>query len=259
MKTRTLGILCLILLLGAAGNLRAQGGTLEIPLVTMYDLDSTVPIYCATTGVSGVLSPGHPMPEKVLTVGSSTTITAVAPATTAPFTLVAAGDYLEFVIKGVKYYRVVMTRTSADEVVVDTAIDLSAIATGYPFTYRVRACGTTIADGWFPVAGYKGLTALLQIGQMVLTAPGYIDFYVQCRAMGADNDPIDIYSPNTILTYRVGGYTAVQTQNDAVAVDLTFGNFAECRVGSMINGADDAAGDAAANMEQITTKAILRN
>ena len=91
--------LLLLALVACAPFARAQagGGTVDITLQALYDLDSTSYTYCRTTGQGGqVLSSGTPENILVTTSGSSTTVAAVT-ASSAPFARVAVGDFIYFV------------------------------------------------------------------------------------------------------------------------------------------------------------------
>lgn len=118
-----------------------------------------------------------------------------------PFQNVAAGDSIKFLgaYPTNDRHRKVSTRTDADNIVVNRAINLATEAVdgvasanfvqseGYRFSYRTLDCGTDATDGWFPVEGWKAGNILL-IGESESSATNGIDYTVEAYREGAASD-----------------------------------------------------------------------
>jgi hypothetical protein len=79
-----------------------------------------------------------------------------------------------FNVGGTLYPRCILTYTTADSVVVDTAVDLSAAAAGYAFSWKRHACGTGASDGWVSIEGLRDVMVGLQFGRAVDDGNGII-------------------------------------------------------------------------------------
>jgi hypothetical protein len=236
----------------------------EIPLATLYDLDATSYTYLWTTGEQGyILGRDRAIATRITTSGSSTTVAAVT-ASSGPFDLVAAGDEICFLLPqgsgpspaagNVRTCRKVTARASADSITVNAAVDIGTNSTGgVPFTFRTFATGTAAGSGWFPVSSYTGVSVQLMVSQISVT--GQIEFKIQCRGGGVDNAPVDVYAEG-MTQYRTGGYNAAQVDNDTIIVHNGVVLFSECRVGALIDSADDGS-DTGADAEQVSVKLIL--
>lgn len=226
------------------------------PVVTLYDLDSTTPIYCSMTGVR-IGGPPFSTPYKIKTVGSSTSVTA-ATAGQAPFNGVSVGD--EIVVNlsigqvtpapgvnAARTYRVVTAKADADNITVNAAIDLSgpvgtAGTAGYRFEYLRRACGTAATDGWYPVAGGTP-TFSWAVNQFSVTSGG-VDFRIECKHDGADAQPIQAFPATGFTTYTAAGIAS--RASTSITIPYSY-----CRLGMQLNGVDEGV-DTGANAEQIT-------
>lgn len=249
---RRLAVVVLALLPCAASS---QIEEREIPLASLYDLDSTSYIYCVTTGANGqVLNNGT---NNFVRVTSSTTTLAAVTALTSPFTSVAVGDEVTVVVSGIARTRVITAKASDDSVTMNAGfVDATGTAvnvTNVQFTYRDRTCGTAATDGWFPVSTYRGANVSLQVTQISVT--GQIEFIIQCRKSGVDDSPIDVYAEG-MTAYRPGGYNAAQVDNDEIILHNGVVLFNMCRVGMLIDSADDGS-DTGVDAEQVTVKLLL--
>ena len=254
MRNKLTALLLVALLAFAPSAPAQQAADKLLPLATLYDLDSTSYIFCSTLGQGGTADGDWIGVRKLLTTsGSSTTITALNAADD-PFTVVAAGDEITFIVQGVEYQRVIITNADDDTITVDTAINLSVTPDGGAYwRYRTRSCGTAATDGWFSVAQYPFASVTLELNQVNVT--GHLEFKVQCRHFGSDNQPVDVYAEG-MANYRSGGYDAAQADNDTIIVHNGFPVFESCRVGMLIDTADDG-GDTGSNAEQVTIRAKL--
>ena len=217
-------------------------------LAALYDLDSTSYIYCTTTGERGFLDPPR---NNQIRVTSSTTTLAATVALTSPFATVGVGDFVYVVVNGVPEERVVVARASADSLTMNAA--LSATMTNVQFGWRDRTCGVEAANGWFPVNPFTGVSISLMVSQIVVT--GQIEFKIQCRDSGVDAQAVDVYAEGMSI-YRTGGYNAAQVDNDDIIIHNGVKLFHECRVGMLIDSADDGD-DLTTNGEQVTIKVKL--
>lgn len=136
------------------------------------------PIYCKVSGPSRGQG-------KVLTVSSSTTVTA---ASGTPFDLLDIGDELIVNNAGTFQRRVITAKASGTSVTVDSAVNWSGNSTtGYPFDYNDRVCGNSDSDGWHDVTGTS--TALLFVDVLALSATGGIDYTIECRGNADSTQP----------------------------------------------------------------------
>lgn len=218
--------LLLALALLASGSIaQAQttsGARVEATLVDNYDVTTVAYTYLAfadrnsevdTAPMTGVLGPGTAVTKLVTTSGSNTTITAVS--SNAPFQGLAVGDLLLFTVGGEEYERTISTFTSANSVVVNEAIDLSANST---FRFKKRRAGQLATSGWFDVSSFNTFNIQYSIATINATS---LTFVLECR-----NSPFE--AGNAIHT------SAAMTvaQSNAVAV-LTI--YDQCRVGWLID------------------------
>ena len=251
------------LLLQGAGD-RPQG-RFVIPLAGDYDLDSAAYIYLRTVGENGLpFGRSIVRPVRVKTTGSSASITAVT-AASAPFALNTApptgggGDFLFFDLRGQVdatapanvigtrlVSRVILTRADADNVTVDTAIDLSAGAT---FFTRLFQSGTTASDGWIGVSDLDVATFSWQIKQ---SDGGSIDVKVECETLSsADNSVLSqtqIYTKNVVAPY---GCPSATGSGACDSLSIISPQFDRCRLGFKIN---TDSSDAGANLEKISAQ-----
>lgn len=213
-------ILAVLAFLLVAAPVWAQNHIQKDAILTYnYDLTSTSYIYCTYTGKNGDPwgdAGGIPSPANVKTTGSSTTVDALT-ASTNPFAQVAVGDLLIFRYGGTNYQRRVTARASADQLTVDTAIDLGTA--GVPFEFYRAACGTTASDGWLDVNLFYNLTFVRTITTINATS---IDSQVECRQ-------------NLNPTAAVIIDTKNATATGAYAVTLYAGAWDACRLGMKIN------------------------
>lgn len=243
-------LLALLALAGSASAQDMSGG--DFPVLDNYDLDATSATYCryitSTTGLAE--GPGVQVFEKVVTSGSSTSVTALSAATTAPFTAVAVGDLIDFfppnvpglpsvagTVPGGRQRRYVVTRTDADNIVVDSAVNLGTA--GATFVFWKRSCGTAATDGWVDVTGQHAQFSI-GITQMVVT--GFITYQVECRTSNASYSSIVI-----VDTANISAASPVVGNPHTTDILVPY---ASCRVGLLINSADDG-NDLTTNLEQV--------
>jgi hypothetical protein len=220
--------------------------------MTRYDLDATAITYCRSNGKGG--SPyGAPLsgPGQVTNAASSTTITG-ADLTADVFTAIAAGDtiYIHDGATGTTYARGVVTRTDADNVVVDEAVDLGG--SNFGWTWRDQTCGTAVTDGWVSAAGLENLSVGLFFKQISDDGSG-----IDVRLEGTIHTPDgttnimqiwpskDPAAANTVQNFTTAGLVSNMIVNVTAPID-------SLRVGMFFNSADDAAGDVTTDAEQIT-------
>lgn len=166
---------------------------------------------------------------------SSTTVTGVSVATA--FTNVAAGDMLLLTVRdglgNVGYYeRIVVTRTSASEVVLDSAVTIPA--TGITFSYKKPYFSTDPLDQlWIPVEGWQ--TAAFTYSVDSNTDTGGVVALLECSPTTAG--PGSWVTIDTLTTASAG--TQVSTMTGLGPVDLTLAPFSYCRVGLSFGTGDD--------------------
>lgn len=153
---------------------------------------------------------------------------------------------------GESYINSVVARASASSITINTALsgEVNPTLTSATLYYRTLTCGTGVNSGSFSLSRYGRTTVQIDVTQLVLAVPGTstIDARILCRTSGSAQW-LQIYPvltpPAVTATYVglavVGGW-AKEIQ----------GTYHSCRVGLKINAADDGAGDASTNAEQIT-------
>lgn len=232
----TLALLALALLPSVA---EAQGQPVSRTLGVKFDLDSTTYTAVCTTGANGnTLDSSIQGRGKIGNSSSSTTVTAEDGALDV-FDLLAVGDIVWINVAGATYERRIDTKTSADEVVLNTAIDLSADADGYTFSW-FDSTSTTGDSCWIPVRAFSDWIFTAAVEQISVT--GGIDVALQCKPYGSGAAAITASSVTNVTTAGIAGrimyYSAPGFRPDA------------CRVVVKIGSADDGA-DTGADAEQI--------
>ena len=238
------------LFLAATSWAQTVGNAVRVPLFSDMDFDTVGSyMYCVTTGAGDdALAPGRSVRLAVTTVGSSTTVTAVTTGS-GPFQFLSVGDEITFpslgttpvgtdTPRGGESFRYVVTKTSADIIVVNAAIDLSVPTTGYPFTWRKRVCGTTSTSGWFSTSSWQDFDVTFQADQSDAST---LDASLECENFGAASAPNQVWTKNYLLANYgfPGGRTTVAVHD----------HFDRCRLGVRLT---DDASDAAANLEKIS-------
>jgi hypothetical protein len=144
----------------------------RFPIAINYDLDrpDANPYYCST-------SKPNTGNGAIVTSGSATTLTGLTDAFNS-FAGLAEGDVIEVLVAGVITDLVIVTATDADNVVVDTAVDLGV--TGVSWYYYKTTCGQAATSGWINVAPYQRKTWRIAWTQGDLG--GGLDWRLECKA-----------------------------------------------------------------------------
>ena len=156
-------------------------------------VDSTY--YCTYRGISlqSIGSP-YPVPYKIETSGSSTTVTAVT-STQSPFANLAAGDLIHVYTTAGGYQRRLVTAVASNiSMTVDTAINLDV--GGITFRYHKQDCGAGDRDGWLPLKGMGEGTFQIQFSQMTVNAG--INYNVECKVDGYLAEEVIIIGPTNV-------------------------------------------------------------
>lgn len=218
-----------------------------------YDLDSTNVIYCSLVGQSAsAYGPGITGVARILTSGSSTTVSAVT-AGTNPFADLGVGDVIAVRRETATDVVYITAKASADSVTVDTAVDWGNSGSGRQFTWLDLRCGTAITDGWIDVAGTQDKKFSIEYN----AGDSTVDVRLECMDASIGASPVVAY-PGEADTCGSGGTLASgYCQFAAGGVGITnrlsivsYEPWSKCRLGIKINGAD--ASDAGANLEQIS-------
>jgi hypothetical protein len=225
-----------------------DSGTVNYPLHT--GLDNTPFSSDRTVTAAGA---------KISTAGSNTTVTATT-ALTVPFALLGVGDAIGVKIGGdaTPTYRIITAKASGDSVTVNAAIDLSADATGYFFTWRKYVGGTAATSGWFDVANLTDVSITVQYDQGDLDALGV---RWECRVQSLDTQPIYVHPGASTATGICGPGTASSTfctfATAGAGQSLTvrdIGKYDECRIGLKFVTNDTS--DAGAALEKVTATVV---
>lgn len=221
---RFLGVaLAALLALPVAADISTEAG--RATLISGFDVPAAGYTYGAfsqnlATWVGVLSTSGIPVPKRVTTVGSSTTITAVTVGS-APFLTPNVADMLILVppqgvntpaaVAGIRTERIILTNADNDTVTVGTAIDLTT--TGVTFSWKRFLSGTGAEDAWFPIANFKRFTIVYEVIAFSATS---LDSTLECRV-----------EPGSAGT-QVGtlNFTAAGSKHLAVETPFT-----ACRVG----------------------------
>lgn len=228
------------------------GNAQRVTLFSDMDFDTVGSyMYCVTTGAGDdALAPNRRVSIPVITVGSSTTVSAVT-AGTGPFQNMNVGDEIVFPLgtltpagtqtpAGGESYRYVTAKASADSVTLNAAINLAVPAgRGYPFTWRKLSCGTAATDGWFSTSNWQDFTVSFQADQGDASS---MDAALQCETFGSASAPIQVWTANYLLAV----YGNVSTGRTVV---YFVNHFDRCRLGVKLT---DDASDAGANLEKVS-------
>lgn len=256
---RLLGLFLVLLLTPFLNQPLAAQEVKKATVLYQFDVDSGTENFVKLTGADGTVFGADRVVQtagaKISTSGSSTTVSATT-ALTVPFADLGVGDIILVKIgpDAAPSIRYITAKASGDSVTVNTAIDLSADATGYFFKWRKKVSGTTAADGWFDVSTLSPLdrTITVQYDQGDLDA---LLVRWQCRVRSLDTQPVTVY-PGESDGCGTGGTLASGFCSFATAgVDsrlavVVGGKWDECRVGLKFAASD--ASDAGANLEQVT-------
>lgn len=249
MKTRTtiLAVMAVLALFLTPKTARAQD--YAFPLVSLYDLDSTVAIYCKTTGLQGKVNT-EPLPInlKITTAGvATTTVTSISPGTNAAFDSIAAGDLIiippgadtAYAETDQKHSVVVTAKASANSITVSS--NLTIADAGTTFWYRKAACTTTDSNtaGWFSTKNMRTVQISALIGQIDVSSGG-IKFSFQCRHRDSAGLADEVYT---------GTYTSATVGSNGVVLDILH-PMDECRVAMNLTGTDDGV-DTTTHAEQV--------
>lgn len=252
---KTLALAAAAAFLAAPPSARAQEAT-AANFALRYDLDSTSLTYPRVMGQNGAFGGSIAGQAPIKTTGSNVAVTAVS-AGSNPFASVAIDDVV--VVdrgNGVTDVRVVVAKTDADTIEVDTAVDWSA---GFSFRWLDTQTGTGDGDGWIKVSGFANRMITFQLEQ-VSGVTGGIDTRLECRggAVGAKSTIVWPGSNATAQTCGAGtlasgfcNFTAAGiASHTAILLNLEEA-WLQCRFGLKIN-TSDAAEAAEANKERIT-------
>jgi hypothetical protein len=179
-----------------------------------YDLNATSYIYCVTVEGRG------PDGQRITTSGSSTTVTAV---TGSPFALLGVGDDLVVNNSGTSERRRITAKASDASVTVNSAVDWSNGAAGFPFNFKNITCGTTDEDGWVSATNLteKEVKVLIETE----ASSGGVDFSIECRGTGEDDEPAQLVAFNKtgVTSPTFAEVVPIPERCDAIRVGMKWG------------------------------------
>lgn len=241
--------LIVALLLLIAAPVLAQQNPQQYMMVR-YDLDATTLTFCRSNGKGG--PSGAPLDgvARVTNAASSTTITG-SDTSLDVFAAIEAGDtiYIHDGATGTTYTRGVLSKTDADNVVVDEAVNLGG--NSYGWTWRDQTCGTTATDGWVNASGLENLSVGIFFTNISDDGNG-IDARLEATIQTPDGSTnlVQVWPDKTVAAaasvqnFTTEGITSNLFVNITNPID-------SLRVGMKINTADDGS-DVAGDAEQIT-------
>lgn len=226
-------------------------------LFYQFDVDSGTVTYPLLNGTNNSPFGGDiPGGAPISTVASNTTVTATT-ALTVPFASLAVGDVLIVRIgpDAAPSIRIITAKASGDSVTVNTAIDLSAAAAGYSFTWRQSVGGTAATSGWFDVSNVADATITVQYDQGDLDSLGV---RWECRQTSLDTQPTYVHpgaggscGPGS----SSGGFCTFPTAGAGITLAVVIaGKWDSCRVGVRFTTNDTS--DAGAAVEKVTATII---
>jgi hypothetical protein len=251
---KTLAVLLCLLPLVSSAQVTSRG-QVDIAHQSFRDTDQITNFeYCRTLGVGNLVTgDGRIKTQRIETVGSSTTVSALT-ATTNTFTGLGVGDELLITAisdvisagvvvtrRGQQFYRVITAKASDDSITVNVALDITNDAS---FTWRKLECGTAATNGWVPVHNLSQYVWHLNISQINTTTG--VDYTLECRIYAAAAGIVTVV-PSTTVTAA----TSIVIPVPAAAfpqggVTLPYD---ECRFGTRLTTTDDGS-DVGAAAEQ---------
>lgn len=175
----------------------------------------------------------YDVPVLVTTGATSVDVKALSASTTEPFQNVSVGDILVFNVAGEVYQRRVVTRTDADNVVING--ELALPTAGINFSYRKFFFLADPIDGWIPVSAFNTVSFLVQVDANADT--GGVTSLIECGNRGTEGTHAavdDVYSVDT------SNVATSSTGTDLTVIDLWLApNYNVCRVGLKFGTGDD--------------------
>lgn len=201
-----------------------------------FDVDSDTITYQAYKGQKGNPYGGSiSVKGKIKTTGSTTAVTAVDAAGTAPFDELAVGDLIEVrQPNGTVDRRFVAAKADADNITVDTNIDWENGGAGYDFRWWKASTCTDASCGAVGVGAFSEFNVEVGLERSDL-ATGIV-FLVECRS----TDTWKQVFPETAGTTQALSTAGAGTTVSRATVQITNTGYNECRVGVAKSGADTA-------------------
>lgn len=251
------------LVLGALGLSQAPSASAQSAeigwLALRYDLDrpDANPFFCTLEGSSGIADPWKNVVGRVITSGSSTTVTEQT-AGELPFRDLVVGDLLRVdrvLGTGTVVDIVAITaKASGASITVDTAVDWQNGTAGMNAKFKHPVCGQAVTDGWFNVAKYADWTVVVTYSQGDFGAG--LDWRVECRDAGSQAQPVQVFpvSLGTFQTIATASTTAVTASNALAG----FERWQDCRVALLANTSDPSDAGAALDRIRVTVIGTLK-
>lgn len=185
----------------------------------------------------------------LVTNGATTTdVTAVSAATTAPFQNVSVGDLLLFNVGGDVVVRRVATRADADTITIATGLTIPAA--GLNFSYRKRYYFADPIDGWISVQGYRAVSFAVEVDANANT--GGVISSIECASAMSSDGP----SREVVIEVDTDTVASAATGFAVTSIILTeLPHYTHCRAGLRFGTGDDAD---AANEDIDMTVALTR-
>jgi hypothetical protein len=177
----------------------------------------------------------YDVPCLVTSGATSVDVKGVSVSTTACFQNVSAGDLLIFNVAGEIIQRKVVTRTDADNVVLNAGIVIPAA--GVNFSYRKFFFSTDPIDGWIPVSGYDTVVFAFEVDANVAT--GGVTSNIECATFIISDPP----GSEVEVAVDTANVASGATGEDVTTIDLRLTpHYTHCRAGIRLGTGDDGDG-----------------
>lgn len=180
----------------------------------------------------------YPVPISVKNGAAGINLTTVT-AGAQPFRTVAAEDLLYLTVSGETFVRKVVTRTDANNVILNAAVTIPTTGIDQ-FQFKRFFYSSDPQDGWFPVANYDSVVTVVQVDANANT--GGVVSSIQCATFAIDGPNV---VPDVVIEEDTATVASAATGTDTTSLDLRLKpQYTHCRAGVKIGTGDDA--DAAA-------------
>lgn len=202
------------------------------PILYDYDPDSlsyTCASFCTAPTASATSDcPGNgTVVKKLVTTSGASSATLTSVNSDSPFSSLSKGDLIRISAGGVQYTRYILTYTSSNSVVLNSAVTVASTGVGFTWWRLVSGLSTTDAGYFVMPQGQPGVNLVSAFDQ--ISATGGVTYKVECR---------NYLGTAAQTAYIKTGPTAVTSASVALT-NWQDSPFDQCRFCAKITTADD--------------------